>query len=406
MTALRAFLKLESASGIILVFMAILALITANSPLAGTYDDLLQTTAEVRIGNQGVSKPLLLWINDGLMAIFFLLIGLEVKREVLEGQLSSLSQVALPGIAALGGLTLPALIYVGLNWGDSVALNGWAIPAATDIAFALGILYLLGDRVPISLRLFLMTLAIFDDLAAILIIAVFYSGDLSLLSLGLAAITLALLIIMNRMGIKSLTPYLLVGMVLWVLVLKSGVHATLAGVILAFTIPLHGKASSPLHKLEHGLHPWVAFGILPIFAWANAGVSLENISLETLFEPVPLGIAAGLFIGKQVGVFSFTWLSTRIGLTRLPQTVSWSELYGVAVLSGIGFTMSLFIGSLAFEHSGESYVGQDRIGILTGSFLSAIWGYGILRLATRRRVSEKPTELMHEQAVSEPNSST
>jgi NhaA family Na+:H+ antiporter len=379
--AIQKFLQLESASGIILMIAAVIALIAANSPLDEHYAELLNTTGEVRIGDEGIAKPVLLWINDGLMAIFFLLIGLELKREILEGQLSKVSQIALPGIAALGGIAVPALIYVALNSGDSLAMNGWAIPAATDIAFALGILYLLGDRVPSALKLFLMTLAIFDDLAAIVIIAVFYSGDLSMLALALAGWTVVVLGIMNQLGIRQLAPYVLVGLFLWVFVLKSGVHATLAGVVLAFAIPLRGKTGdhSPLRELEHALHPWVAYGILPVFALANAGVSLDGVSLSTLGEAVPLGIAAGLFVGKQAGILGFTWVGVKLGFAKLPQGVNWQSMWGVAALGGIGFTMSLFIGSLAFEHGGPDYATLVRLGIIVGSVLSGLLGYLLLR---------------------------
>jgi Na+:H+ antiporter, NhaA family len=386
--AIQKFLDLESASGIILMIAAVIAMIIANSPLDEHYAQLLNTIGEVRIGDNGIAKPVLLWINDGLMAIFFLLIGLELKREILEGQLSSISQIALPGIAALGGIILPASIYIALNSGDSVALNGWAIPAATDIAFALGILYLLGDRIPSSLKLFLMTVAIFDDLAAIIIIAVFYSGDLSMFAMALAAGTIAVLGIMNWLGVKQLTPYMLMGLFLWVFVLKSGVHATLAGVVLAFAIPLRGKtedAPSPLRRLEHSLHPWVAYGILPVFALANAGISLKGVSLSTLVDPVPLGVAAGLFIGKQAGILGFTWVSVKVGLAKLPPNIDWLAMWGVAALGGVGFTMSLFIGSLAFEHGGPDYVTQVRLGIIVGSLLSGLWGYALLRTAIRRQ---------------------
>jgi NhaA family Na+:H+ antiporter len=386
MTIIRQFLKLESASGVILIAVAAFAMLIANSPLNGTYQSLLKTYAEIRVGDLELSKPILLWINDGLMAIFFLLIGLEVKREIREGQLASYAQVALPAFAAAGGLLVPAMIYSGLNWGDSVAMNGWAIPAATDIAFALGILYLLGDRIPVSLKLFLMTVAIFDDLAAIVIIAVFYTSDLSLLSLGLAVITLGILIGMNQRGVMRIGPYLLVGAVLWVFVLKSGVHATLAGVALAFAIPIRGPdGKSPLRHLEHALHPWVAYGILPVFALANAGVALEGVSADTVTDPVPLGIAAGLLVGKPLGIVGAPWLAIRFRLARLPQGVNWLDMYGAATLGGIGFTMSLFIGSLAFEHGGPDYASLDRIGILTGSLLSAVWGYVLLRFVGGRR---------------------
>lgn len=386
--AIQEFLKLESASGLLLIAAMTLALILANSPLAVFYDQLLQMYAGVNIGELGIDKPLLLWINDGLMAIFFLLVGLEVKREMREGQLSNLSQITLPGIAAIGGMTIPALIYVWLNRGDSVALSGWAIPAATDIAFALGILSLLGNRVPLSLKLFLMTVAIIDDLGAIIIIAIFYSADISLLSLALAALMLIILFVLNRSGVSQITPYVIVGIILWVFVLKSGVHATLAGVALAFAIPLQAKNKdepSPLHYLEHALHPWVAFGIMPLFAFANAGVSLRAISVPALLEPVPLGIILGLFAGKQIGVFGFTWLSVKLGIARLPDDISQLELYGAAVLCGIGFTMSLFIASLAFEHSAADYIVADRLGILLGSLFSAVLGYALLRYAVARK---------------------
>ena len=379
---MREFLRLESASGLILIAMLVLAMLLANSPLSNWYNALLEIPMSVSVGALEIAKPLLLWVNDGLMAVFFLLIGLEVKREIIEGQLSSRSQLILPGLAALGGLVLPALIYVGINRGDANALNGWAIPAATDIAFALGILSLLGQRVPISLKLFLTALAIMDDLAAILIIAIFYSGDLSLTSLLLAAVMLAVLFVLNRLRVVRLGAYVVAGIILWVLVLKSGVHATLAGVALAFAIPFRVESKetpSPLLHLEHMLHPWVAFGIMPIFAFVNAGVPLAGISLSTLLSPVPLGIALGLFVGKQVGVFGFSWLGIKTGLAQLPDNSSWWQLYGTAVLCGIGFTMSLFIGSLAFEHRGLDYASTARLGILVGSLLSAVAGYAILR---------------------------
>lgn len=363
-------------------------MLLVNSAPAYLYDALLETPFEVRLGSLEVAKPLLLWINDGLMAIFFLLIGLEVKREILDGQLSSPSQVALPGIGAVGGIVVPVLIYVWLNRADPVALNGWAIPAATDIAFALGILSLFGERVPVSLKVFLLTLAILDDLSAIVIIAIFFTSDLSMLALVLAGLMLIVLFVLNRLGVTRIAAYALVGVALWVLVLKSGVHATLAGVALAFAIPLRARDAeghSPLRHLEHTLHPWVAFGIMPIFAFANAGVPLAGVSLSTLVQPVPLGIAAGLFVGKQVGVFGFSWLAVKLGLARLPNEVSWSGLYGTAILCGIGFTMSLFIGSLAFEHGGPDYGTPVRLGILTGTLLSAVLGYVVLRYALPER---------------------
>lgn len=381
--ALREFLKLESASGIILVGAAVLALIINNSPLSSLYDLFLNTPVEVRIGTLHIGKPLLLWINDGLMAIFFLLIGLEVKREILDGQLSSLSQVALPGFAAVGGMVIPALIYVMFNLGNSETLSGWAIPAATDIAFALGILALLGSRVPLSLKLFLLTLAIIDDLGAIVIIAIFYSGELSTSSLILAAIAIAVLAAMNFLGVRRIAAYVVVGVILWICVLKSGVHATLAGVVLAFAIPLRTKEDEPcpLREMEHSLHPWIAFGIMPIFAFANAGVSLEGMSIGKLFEPIPIGIALGLIVGKQIGVFGFSFAAVKLGLAKLPSELNWRMIYGTSILCGIGFTMSLFISTLAYDSTMGDYAMSARIGILVGSFISAIAGFLILKTA-------------------------
>lgn len=384
--AVKEFLKLESSSGILLIFATLLAMIAANTPLSGLYESLLKIPIEIRLGGLEIAKPMLLWVNDGLMAIFFLLIGLEVKREILEGELSSLSQVVLPGIAALGGMLVPALFYVYLNLGDSTALNGWAIPAATDIAFALGILALLGKRVPTSLKIFLLALAIIDDLGAIVIIAIFYSGDLSMVSLVLAAFCLAILVILNIRNVTSIAAYMIVGVILWVCVLKSGVHATLAGVAVAFTIPLKGKDEEhPLEHLEHSLHPWVAFAILPVFAFANAGVPLEGMGLKDIFQPVPLGILLGLVIGKQIGVFGFSWVSIRLGFAKIPDGANSLQLYGVSTLCGIGFTMSLFIGSLAFEHTGGEYLMTYRIGILAGSLIAAVLGYLLLRIFSKEK---------------------
>ncbi len=378
------FFQLEAAGGLLLIAAAALALIINNSPLSWLYNAFLETPVEARIGALHIAKPLLLWINDGLMALFFLVIGLEVKREVLEGHLSKPSQIVLPGAAAIGGMVVPALIYVALNTGNAEALNGWAIPMATDIAFALGVLALLGKRVPVSLKLFLMTLAIIDDLGAIIVIALVYSGELSQLSLILAAISIVALIAMNRSGVSRLAPYLLVGLVLWVCVLKSGVHATLAGVVLAFCIPLRTSSkASPLLTLEHGLHPWVAYGILPLFAFANAGVSLAGVTMESFTHSVPLGIAAGLLLGKTLGVFGLTWLAVKTRMASLPKEANWGHVLGVSILCGIGFTMSLFVGSLAFEPGVSAYAGEDRMGILTGSILSAIIGYGVMVLACR-----------------------
>ena len=347
LNAIREFLRLESASGLLLVAAAVLAMVVENSAAKSLYDALLGTPVEIRVGTFHIGKPLLLWVNDGLMAMFFFLVGLELKREILRGELSSPERVVLPAIAAVGGIVVPAAIYVYINWGDAVALKGWAIPAATDIAFALGVLSLLGRRVPNVLKLFLLTLAIIDDLGAILIIALFYSGELSLASLLVAAGAVIALFLLNRRGVADVAPYLIIGIVLWAAVLKSGVHATLAGVVLAFFIPLRVSpeaGTSPLEQLEHDLHPTVAYGILPVFAFANAGVPLEGLTLSSLIEPVPLGIAAGLFLGKQLGVFGFAWAAVKLRLARLPEGVGWLALYGVAVLCGVGFTMRLFIG--------------------------------------------------------------
>ncbi|MCV6625139.1 MAG: Na+/H+ antiporter NhaA [Cellvibrionaceae bacterium] len=381
-TYVKEFVRLESASGILLIIAAILAMLAENTALNIYYDALLDTKVVVQVGEFKVAKPLLLWINDGLMAIFFFLIGLEIKREVLAGELSDPARVALPVIAAIGGMCVPAAIYAYINWGDAVAIKGWAIPSATDIAFALGVLALLGSRIPQSLKLFLMTLAIVDDLGAIVIIALFYTVDLSLASLVVAASAVAGLFILNRRGVLGLTPYILLGLVLWVAVLKSGVHATLAGVIAAFFIPFKkqaGQQLTQLERLEHDLHPTVAFAILPIFAFANAGIPLTGLSVSDLLAPVPLGIALGLFVGNQLGVFGFTWLAVKLKLAQLPERVTWAQVYGVSLLCGIGFTMSLFVASLAFEQGGPDYAVDDRLGILLGSLASGLLGYLILR---------------------------
>jgi NhaA family Na+:H+ antiporter len=384
---IREFLKLESAGGLLLVIATILALVMKNSAYSDWYGALLNTPVNVAIGEFQIAKPLLLWINDGLMAVFFFVVGLELKREFLEGELSNRSQIVLPAFAATGGMLVPAAIYAYINWGHPITMNGWAIPAATDIAFALGVLALLGSRIPVSLKLFLMALAILDDVGAIIIIALFYTTELSTLSLTTAGVCLLLLIYLNKRGVTHLPIYLFIGIIMWASVLKSGVHATLAGVFLAFTIPLRDAEDpehSPLRQLEHELHPTVAFGILPLFAFANAGVPLAGMTLKALFEPVSLGIIAGLFIGKQLGVFSFAWLAIRLKLASLPDKVSWTQLYGAAILCGIGFTMSLFIASLAFEHVGQEYIRQVRLGILTASVLSAVIGYSLLRFTQNK----------------------
>jgi len=371
------FLKLESASGVLLMFAAAIAIFVANSPWSEWYLSLLNIPVEIRVGALHLAKPLLLWINDGLMAVFFFLVGLELKRELLEGELSDSKKIVLPAFAAVGGMVFPALIYFLLNQQDPVALKGWAIPAATDIAFALGILALLGQRVPTGLKIFLVSLAIIDDIGAIVIIALFYTADLSIDSLVVAAISLGGLTILNLRKVTNTIPYVLVGIVLWIAVLKSGVHATLAGVILAFFIPLKIKddeGHSPAKKLEHDLHSSVSFVIVPIFAFANAGVPLQGLTIDSVFASVPMGIALGLFVGKQIGVMLMSYIAVKIGWASLPQGTDWKQIYGVAILCGVGFTMSLFIGSLAFESGGVNQM-DDRLGILLGSLASALFGY-------------------------------
>ncbi len=383
--SIHSFLRLESAGGILLFAAAIMAMILANSPLSGIYSAILETPVEIRVGPLEIAKPLLLWVNDGLMALFFFLVGLELKRELIEGELSKPGNILLPLIGAIGGMLVPALIYAYINWDDPIALRGWAIPAATDIAFALGILTLMGSRAPTALKVFLVSLAIFDDVGAIVIIALFYTEGLSTQALIIATVTIAILFTLNKRGVMSIAPYIFVGLVLWVAVLKSGVHATLAGVVMAMFIPIHNAKdpdSSPLRALEHDLHPFVAFAVLPIFAFANSGINLDGVSLDFVFHPVPLGVAAGLFIGKQIGVFGFCWAAIKLGLTELPKGSGWLGLYGISLLCGVGFTMSLFIGSLAFEHAGEVAF-DERIGIMMGSIMSGVIGFLVLKIACR-----------------------
>lgn len=393
LNAIQEFLALESAGGIILVIAAALAMLIANSPASGLYERFLALPLRVSIGDFEIAKPSLLWINDGLMAIFFFLVGLEIKRETLQGELSDARQIVLPLAAAIGGMVFPALLYAAINWGEPTAMRGWAIPTATDIAFALGVLSLLGDRIPNSLKLFLLTLAIIDDLGAIVVIALFYSGAPSFSALAMAGATYGALFVLNLSGVRRISPYLLLGVVLWVAVLKSGVHATIAGVLLAFTIPLRGKyaGQAPLVRLEHDLHGPVAFAILPLFAFANAGIAFAGMSLDMLWHPVPLGIALGLFLGKQIGVFGLSWLFVRLRWARLPEGASWVSLYGIALLCGIGFTMSLFVSSLAFHESPQSGAElppvDERIGVILGSLLSAVFGYVILRVQKVQRPS-------------------
>jgi NhaA family Na+:H+ antiporter len=388
---IAAFLRLEAAAGALLAVAAIAAVIIANTSLGPFVGSLFATKLRVGVGPVALSKPLLLWINDGLMAIFFLLIGLELKREVMEGELSQPSQIVLPAAAAIGGMVVPAVFYATVNYTDSDALRGWAIPAATDIAFSLGVLAALGPRVPPGLKLFLSTLAVVDDLGAIVVIAVFYSGDLWLLSLVLAVLCIAVLAALNRTGCRRLAPYLLTGAVLWVCVLKSGVHATLAGVALGLCIPLRGSGNAPddqpLRRLEHTLHPWVAYVILPIFAFANAGVPLEGMSVGNLFAPMPFGIAGGLFLGKLLGVFGVAALLLLAGVAHMPAGGTWWKLLGVSVCAGIGFTMSFFIGTLAFED--PAYAVPVRLGVFVGSLLSAFVGFLVLRFAPDAVLSEK-----------------
>ncbi|MDH3888321.1 MAG: Na+/H+ antiporter NhaA [Gammaproteobacteria bacterium] len=382
MSAVRGFMKLESASGILMLTAAIIAMLAANSPLTDLYSELLDITVAVQVGALSVSKPLLLWVNDGLMAVFFFLIGLEIKREVMEGELSSVSQIVLPAVGAVGGMVIPAAIYIWMNRGDPIALDGWAIPVATDIAFALALLSVFGSRVPTALKVFLLTLAIFDDLAAIVIIALFYSGDLSVGALLIGAVALFIAIIMNKTGVTRISGYILLGIVLWVAVLKSGVHATLAGVLIAFCIPMRDKqGDSPLRKLEHDLHSPVMFVILPVFAFANAGLSLAGMSISDLAHPVTLGVISGLFIGKALGILGFVGLGVALRLVQLPKNVNWIQVLGVAFACGIGFTMSLFIAGLAFEHGSDDYYSGDRLGILVGSMLSALVAFVLLHFS-------------------------
>ena len=372
-----------------LLVAALVAMIIANSPLVGGYEALLDTPVAIQVGALAIQKPLLLWVNDGLMAIFFFLIGLEIKREFLEGELSSPSQIALPALGALGGMLVPAAIYAWFNWGDPIALDGWAVPVATDIAFALALLGVFGSRVPVPLKVFLLTLAIFDDLAAIVIIALFYSGDLSLSALMIGVTALALAMFMNRLGVTRTSSYILLGIVLWVAVLKSGVHATLAGVLIAFCIPMRGKdQSSPLQELEHNLHGPVAFAILPIFAFVNAGLPLTGLSMSDLLHPVTAGITVGLLIGKPLGIFLFVGAAVALRMITLPDKVTWLQLIGVGFVCGIGFTMSLFIAGLAFEHGSGDYFAGDRLGILVGSILSAIVAYLVLQVSLPKNIEK------------------
>lgn len=387
LSLINAFFKLESSGGILLMCSAILAMIMANTVLGPLYETLLSTPVEIRVGGLEIAKPLLLWINDGLMAIFFFLVGLELKRELLEGELADKRNIILPGIGAIGGMIVPAAFYLYFNYDDPIAVNGWAIPAATDIAFALGVLMLLGSRVPVAIKIFLTSLAIFDDIGAIVIIAVFYTADISVTALIIVALCIPVLALFNKQNIISKAPYIIVGIIMWVATLKSGVHATLAGVLLAMFIPMRSKKDptiSPVCSIEHALHPIVAFFVLPVFAFANAGINLDGVGADQLFHDVPVGIALGLFFGKQIGIFGLCALFIKFNLASLPKGMSWISLYGTAALCGIGFTMSLFIGSLAFD--GAELPFDERLGIILGSLFSGIVGYVILRMSLPKAV--------------------
>ena len=376
---LLGFFKQESSTGILLMLTTIAAMVVANSPLKTYYDDFTAIPVVVSVGTLTIAKPLLLWINDGLMAVFFFMVGLEIKREVVEGELSDTKKIVVPAFAAFGGMAVPALIYALFNWNDSLAMEGWAIPTATDIAFALGILSLLGKRVPSVLKLFLLTLAIIDDLGAIIVIALFYTSGLSYLSLSIVATTIVILFLMNRKGITNNTAYVLIGIVMWVAMLKSGVHATLAGVVLGLFIPIKNNKAS-FRALEHSLHGPVNHVILPLFAFVNTGINFANVSIKDFVDSVTIGIALGLFAGKQAGIFLFSFLAIKLGLGSMPKGVSWFQLYGLSILGGVGFTMSLFIGSLAFECSGSACLNivDERMGILIGTILSGVMGYLVL----------------------------
>ena len=380
------FFKLEAASGLVLLISAILALIISNSDLSSLYFETLNKYLFIGINNFGLKLSVLHWINDALMAIFFFFVTLEIKREFLQGELSNIKQALLPIIAAVGGMVVPALFYVVINFGDPETINGWAIPSATDIAFSLGVLSLLGKRVPLSLKVFLTALAIIDDLGAILIIALFYSGDLNVMYLSLMLVAFIILLVINKFNIKVFFPYLLIGLLLWDFTHNSGIHATIAGVLLAMTIPHRKKEKdfSLLIKIEHAISPYVAFGIMPLFAFANAGVSLEGLSLSSLLDKVPLGIVLGLFVGKQLGVFIFSYISIKLKIAQMPGNSSWYNFYGVGILTGIGFTMSLFVGNLAFVENAQ-YMDGVKIGVLTGSLLSTLAGYFLILLTPDKR---------------------
>ena len=393
---IRAFFNLEASGGIVLALAAIAAMIIANTSLNTWYESFIHAPVAIQIGSFAIAKDAHDWINDGLMAVFFFLVGLELKREVLIGELSNVKQIILPAGAALGGMIMPAIVFLLFNYNEPEFWKGWAIPAATDIAFALGILSLLGNRVPNSLKVFLVSIAIFDDIGAILIIALFYTSDLSLGSLAIAGLCLPFLYLLNRRNVTSITPYLLIGVIMWIAVLKSGIHATLAGVVLALFIPLFDRTDpehSPLEELEHDLQNTVSYGILPLFAFANAGISLKGAGFAELFHSVPLGIAAGLFIGKQLGVMIMCWLIFKLGISTMPRGMNFKQIYGAALLCGVGFTMSLFIGGLAF--AGDTPLFDERLGIIMGSIVSGIAGYLMLKATLKDEVSNTSVDLTH-----------
>lgn len=390
----KAFLELEASGGIVLALAAIVAMIIANSPLSTWYESFIHAPVAIQIGSFAIAKDAHHWINDGLMAIFFFLVGLELKREVLIGELSNVKQIILPAGAAIGGMVFPAIVYILFNLNNPEYWKGWAIPAATDIAFALGILSLLGNRVPNSLKVFLVSIAIFDDIGAILIIALFYTNELSLSSLGFAALCLPVLYFLNRRNVTTITPYIFVGVIMWIAVLKSGIHATLAGVVLALFIPMFDRTDpehSPLEELEHDLQNTVSYGILPLFAFANSGISLKGAGFAELFHSVPLGIAAGLFIGKQIGVMLACWLIFKLGISKMPSGMNFQQIYGAALLCGVGFTMSLFIGGLAF--GGGSPLFDERLGIIMGSIISGVAGYLMLKATLKDNISSTSVDL-------------
>ena len=393
---IRAFFEFEAAGGIILALAAIAAMIIANTPLNSWYEAFIHAPVAIQIGDFAIAKDAHHWINDGLMAIFFFLVGLELKREVLIGELSNIKQIILPAGAAVGGMIFPAIVYILFNINNPEYWKGWAIPAATDIAFALGILSLLGSRVPNSLKVFLVSIAIFDDIGAILIIALFYTSELSLSSLAFAGLCLPILYLLNRRNVTSITPYILIGVIMWIAVLKSGIHATLAGVVLALFIPMFDRTDpehSPLEELEHDLQNTVSYGILPLFAFANSGISLKGAGFAELFHSVPLGIAAGLFIGKQIGVMLACWIIFKLGISKMPNGMNFKQIYGAALLCGVGFTMSLFIGGLAF--GGGSPLFDERLGIIMGSIVSGIAGYIMLKVSLKENVSSTSVDLTH-----------